>query len=247
MKSIWLPGREEFDSNGVLKEDIKIVGRNEAVIINPHGLSEIVKELKDYRNFVLTHGYENEWNRIKMNYEKELGKGYYSEKQVNKLIIWKEVSTYHGREDEEEFILVNPYPNMLDLIIGNEKENFNMKNLVGSCINMNLEYFLEVLEGAEKTGVDVRPILMATMPEITKFSSEILDCIEFVEVETRNIIEFRKQLNELEEKCYRCRKKQRREELQGLYHTMYHEFSSMSEAKTNHRVLSLVKRIEKII
>ena len=236
--NIYFPGKEN-----------DVIERNEIVIVDERKYLEILKKLKDYSKYIPSESVKGSKKFLHMSPEEISRGGWYHIEYVNGNAL------IYDNDDEYPFVsqlmgkLINPRANLL-VFMQNLKSNNDLSCNLSSIIdNHPLEFVDKIFNlSKDSLGLDeTRNIIEELSPQISLFSNEVLNCIDFVQFESININEIKEKIewckNALDVESDYCKKI----EIQKLCYEYANLLFQAEIAQKNMDVLKLSKNINKTL
>lgn len=241
MKTIWLPkklGEEE------------VIERNEIIITDEEKYLEIINMLKDYREYIASKRTEGDEKYLEMSVEEIHRAGLQLIYQNGNLGIYDRDYDYPYYGPELIAYLKNPKAKLLVFMeslkaIANE-ETCDLGSLIDSHPLEYVEKIFNLLQKAGVTSEEAIELLKELSPQIVLFSTDVLNCIDFVQVESIDINELKEKIKYCEEMIKITISYKKRVELEKICSEYRKVLLQVEIARRNMEVLTLAKKINKL-
>lgn len=230
------------------------LSKKEIVIIDEEKYNKIIEELKDYTKYKIDKNYPETMNILNMSQEEFRRTGYHIEYKNGDLYIYDYSWTYDYPYPAPSLVghLINPRANLLVFMQElKSSENHDVPLNLKSLIDTNsLEYVNKIYEIAKNAGLskqEIIEILNELSPQISLFSTDVLDCIKLIDVESVSIEKLKEKIEWCEKVIDSTRNYKKREELENLCKEYRNILYQVDVALGNREVITLSRRINKKI
>lgn len=242
MRTIWLPKDLERK---------EIIEKNEIIITDENRYLEIMNLLKDYRNYIASKRKEGSEKYLEMSIEEIHRAGLQLIYENGNLGIYDRDYDYPYYGPELIAYLNNPRANLL-VFMENLKSTtkdelpLGLKSLVDLHPLEYVEKIFDLSQIARITNEETIQLLEELSPQITLFSTEVLNCIDFVQVESIDVNELKEKIEWCEKAIESSRDYINKNELKRLCSEYKKILFQVELAHGNMEVLTLARKINKL-